>query len=57
MLEVITSLSKIIRSKTIYKTHDLLVTLEQLRRWVMAVGYTEESLKTLSKTQILLIYF
>ena len=57
MLEASTSLSKIIQSKTIGKTHGLLVPLAQLRRWVMAVWYTEESLKTLSKSQILLIYF
>lgn len=57
MLEASTSLSKIIQSKTIYKAHGLLVPLEQLRRWVMAIGYAEESLKTLSKSQILLIYF
>ena len=57
MLEASTSLSKIIQSKTIDKTRGLLVPLAQLRRWIMAVGYTEESLKTLSKSQILLIYF
>lgn len=57
MLEASTLLSKIIQSKTIYKAHGLLVPLEQLRRWVMAIGYAEESLKTLSKSQILLIYF
>ena len=57
MLEASTSLSKIIQSKTIGKTHGLLVPLAQLRRWVMAVWYIEESLKTLSKSQMLLIYF
>ena len=57
MLEASTSLSKIIQSKTIDKTRGLLVPLAQLRRWIMAVGYTEESHKTLSKSQILLIYF